>query len=219
MADPLSGAASIITTLDLSAEVLKYLYSVQNASKACKRLRDEVSHVGGLLNALKNLIDAETFSNDSWSATIRSLDKANGPIKQLELILDNLKRKLGRKAFATGLERIARSIQWPFTEREAERLLDKVEQYKSQLSLVLERDHIALSKAIRQDLQALSQTLDDGVRDIHAEMNEGKREVMKLQALQEGRVYHFPTINFEEPALTHQHQLARFESPLTRPLY
>ena len=50
MADLLGGAASIITVLDLSAEVLKYLYSVQNASKACKRLRDEVSHVGGLLN-------------------------------------------------------------------------------------------------------------------------------------------------------------------------
>jgi hypothetical protein len=155
MADPLSGAASIITALDLSAEVLKYLYSVQNASKVCKRLRDEVSQVGGLLNTLKNLIDAETFINDSWSATIRSLDEANGPIKQLERILDNIKRKLERKAFATGLERIARSIQWPFTEREAERLLDKVEQYKSQLSLALEHDHIALSKAIRQDLQAL----------------------------------------------------------------
>jgi septal ring factor EnvC (AmiA/AmiB activator) len=219
MADPLSGAASIITALDLSAEVLKYLYSVQNASKACKRLRDEVSQVGDLLNTLKNLVNAETFINDSWSATIRSLDEANGPIKQLERILDNLKRKLERKAFATRLKRIARSIQWPFTEREAERLLDKVEQYKSQLSLALEHDHIALSKAIRQDLQALSQTLDDGVRDLHAEMNEGKREVMKLQALQEGRVYHFPTINLEGPALTHQHQLARFESPLTGPWY
>ena len=143
--------------------------------------------MGGLLYTLKNLIDAETFTNDSWSATIRSLDEANGPIKQLEQILDNLKRKLERKAFSTGLERIARSIQWPFTEREAERLLDKVEQYKSQLSLTLEHDHIALSKAIRQDLQALGQTLDNGVRDLHVEINEGKREVMKLQALQEGR--------------------------------
>jgi len=85
MADPVGTMVSIITLLDLCAKVLKYLRDVKDGPKDCSRLKTEISLTRGILETLRETVeDAENASQESWSATIWSLNKAEGPLPQLK---------------------------------------------------------------------------------------------------------------------------------------
>jgi hypothetical protein len=175
MADPLSTTASIIALLDLSGKVLKYLRNVKDSPKDCNRLIVEISSTRGILDTLSETVkDAETAPQDAWSATIRSLDKNEGPLKQLGEALTSLHSGLYKAASAKGLTKVAKRLLWPFKKEDAEKLVKTIDRQKLLLMLALENDHVALSKEIQND-----------TRIIRADVKAVKDDVSRLDRRQD----------------------------------
>jgi hypothetical protein len=176
MADPIGATASIITLLDLCVKVLKYLRDVKDGPKDCNRLKMEISSTRGLLETLKETIeDAESAPQEGWSATIRSLNNDEGPLKQLEETLITLHDAFSRAAAAKGLDKISKRFLWPFKKDDAENLIKNVDRQKLLLILALENDHIALSKEIQRD----TRTVRDGIdRLIHSQEDQDRQAII-----------------------------------------
>jgi hypothetical protein len=153
--DPLSVTASIIAVLQLSGTVLKYLVDVKDASADRKSLIREISSTRGILSDLNEIVDGARVSDETWSATIRSLEDPDGLLIVLKTTLTQLATTLGGSASATGIQKVANSLRWSFKQSEVEKILRVIERQKSTLSLALENDHITLSREIRNTTEAI----------------------------------------------------------------
>jgi hypothetical protein len=155
MADPLSIAASINVVLQLSSTVIRYLVDVFDAWFDRGRLIREIKSTRGILSTLNETVDGGRVSDETWSATIRSLEHPEGPLIVLKETLTQLATTLKASASAPGIKRPANSIPWPFKQSEVAKFLRVIERQKSALSLALENDHIALSRDIRENTEAM----------------------------------------------------------------
>jgi len=155
MADPLSVTASIIAVLQLSSTVLRYLLDVKGASEERKVLIREISFTRGILSALNEIVDDVRVSDETWSATIRSLVDPDGPLRVLMTTFQQLETKLKGSASEAGIKTAANSLRWPFKQSEVEKILRILQRQKSTLPLALENDHIALSREIRNYIEAI----------------------------------------------------------------
>ncbi|RYP20071.1 hypothetical protein DL765_002997 [Monosporascus sp. GIB2] len=154
MAEAVGLTASIVTILDLSGKILAYLRDVKDGPKDCNRLKLEVRSTEGILKTLKETVeDAEAEPQEKWSTTIRTLNKDEGPLKQLEEVLHTLNNILEKTASATGLRRIHSKFLWPFKKEDTKKWLDDIERQKSFLLLALENDHLPLSRAILKNVK------------------------------------------------------------------
>ena len=121
--DPLSVTASIIAVLQLSSTVLRYLVDVTDASADRKSLIREIGSTRGILSTLNETVDDVRVSDETWSATIRSLKDPDGPLSVLTTTLQQLATTLKRSASATGIKKAANSLRWPFKQSEVEKIL------------------------------------------------------------------------------------------------
>ena len=90
MADPLSICASIIAVLQLSSTVLRFLVDVKDASADCKSLIRKISSTRGILSTLNETLDYARGSDETWSATVRSLEDPDSPLIVLKTTLTQL---------------------------------------------------------------------------------------------------------------------------------
>ncbi|KAB5575789.1 ankyrin repeat-containing domain protein [Coniochaeta sp. 2T2.1] len=146
MGDPLSAAASIVALLQLSGTVIGYLREIKNRDSP--RLRSVLRSTEGVLQTLQETIeDAQLEPTETWSKTIRTLDGDEGPICQLSAALGSVNALLQRHASGP------RKFLWPFKKGEVDELVQSIETQKLLLTLALENDHVALSKAIHRDIR------------------------------------------------------------------
>jgi hypothetical protein len=176
MADPLSVTASIIAVLQLSSTVLRYLVDVKDASADRKSLIREISSTRGILSTLNETVDDTRVSDETWSATIRSLEYPDGPLIVLKTALTQLATTLKGSASATGIKKAANSLRWPFKQSEVEKILRVIECQKSTLSLALENDHIALSREICNNAEAIRDDVAGLSREFAAARLDAKTE-------------------------------------------
>jgi hypothetical protein len=161
MADAIGATASIISLLDLCAKVLKYLRHVKDGPKDCNRLKMEISSTRGILETLKETVEeAESLPQEGWSATIRSLNTNEGPLKQLEKGLTTLHDELSRVVSTKGLRKVSNRLLWPFKKDDAENLIKSVDRQKLLLMIALENDHVTLSREIQKDTRIVKDGVD-----------------------------------------------------------
>ena len=72
MAEALGVTANILTLLQLSDTVIRYLNEVKNASKDCNQFMTEISATSGVLSSLQKLV-AEQSSLDDTKTKIESI--------------------------------------------------------------------------------------------------------------------------------------------------
>ena len=176
MADPLSFTASIIALLQLSSTVLRYLVDVKDASADRKSLIREISATRGILSTLKETLDDARVSDETWSATVRSLEDPDGPLHVLTTTLQQLTTTLQGSGLTTGIKKAANSIRWPFKQNEVEKILRVIEHQKSTLSLALENDHIVISREIRNNTEAIRDDVAGLSREFAAAQLDGKTD-------------------------------------------
>jgi hypothetical protein len=176
MADPLGVTASIIAVLQLSSTVLGYLVDVKDASANRKSLIREISFTRGILSTLNETVDDARVSDETWSATIRSLEDPDGPLRLLTTTLQQLATTLEDSASTTGIKKSANLLRWPFKQSEVEKILRVIERQKSTLSLALENDHIALSREIRNNTKAIQDDITGLSREFAAARLDAKTD-------------------------------------------
>jgi hypothetical protein len=164
MAEILGCAASMLTVVEAIAYVTKYIRSCKHAPQESQHLVRELSYVRGLLITLRETIDEQEGSNDTWSSTGVLLNNDNGLLPQLQQLLDVLDLRIGGPSREKGLIKLTHALKWPFKESETLKLLNTVERYKGLFELALDNNHIRLSKAIHDDIKHLSATVKE-IRD------------------------------------------------------
>jgi hypothetical protein len=136
--DPLSVTASVIAILQLTAEVVGYLYDVKDAPRECRQCTVEASNLQSLLANLRYHLEDAT-SNDPWYANVKELDVKNGLLDQYKQALEQLRSRV------TSQDRVGKVKQrllWKFSKAEVEGILQRMERLKSVVSVALELDHL-----------------------------------------------------------------------------
>lgn len=131
--DGISGAASLIAVIEVSAKVIslcaQYTIAVKDARKDIERLQRKVADLKEVLGDVKQLLDGRDKAR--LSATLQD------SFVRLEELNSQLDPGKTRKAMSRlGM----RALKWPFASKELERIVVDIERYKQTFILALQVD-------------------------------------------------------------------------------
>lgn len=137
--DGLSGAASVIAVIDLSAKIaslcFQYSVAVKNAKGDIERLRRKVSDIKGILGEVKQLLDGRD------ETLLSATHKLSGSLKECFLQLTELNKQLEPGKTRKAISQVwVRALQWPFTSKEVEMAVARLERYEQTYILALQAD-------------------------------------------------------------------------------
>lgn len=137
--DGLSGAASVIAVIDISAKIasLCYQYSVavKDAKEDIERVQGKVGDITHILQKIKQLLDSKDKTRLSTTQGLfSSLERCVKELKSLEAKLDPGKTRKTMSRF--GL----RALKWPFSSKQVDKIVLDLEGYEQTFSLALQVD-------------------------------------------------------------------------------
>ncbi|KAK0215874.1 hypothetical protein EDD85DRAFT_444625 [Armillaria nabsnona] len=138
-------ASALISLVDATVTVISYLNDIKNAPAERTQLLKELTSLNIFLGTLNSLVQIATepdASTDEWLATVRALDVPDGPFRQLNSLLEDLKRKLAPEMHRTFTTRLAERIMWKFSKEDVEDMLKKVARVKSLVMVAVQQDHM-----------------------------------------------------------------------------
>jgi hypothetical protein len=153
--DGLSGVASVIAVVDISAKIasLCYQYSVEvkHAKGDIERLHRKVNDTKNVLEKLQQLLEKQDESQLSTTRTLPdSLQRCFQELTELEATLQAKLEPSGRRK---AMQRFGfRALNWPFTSKEVEKTVQNLEKYEHTFSLALQVDQTGLVVDISQKL-------------------------------------------------------------------
>ena len=135
--DGLSGAASIIAVIDVSAKIIslcfQYSTAVSNSRKDIERLQKKVSNLKDVFGQVEQLLDGQ----NKTPATHNLSDSLKECLWQLE----ELKTQLEPGKTRNAMSRVGfRALKWPFTSKEVEKCIASLESYEQIYTLALLAD-------------------------------------------------------------------------------
>ncbi|KAF2802873.1 uncharacterized protein BDZ99DRAFT_526977 [Mytilinidion resinicola] len=171
--DGLSGAASVIAVIDISAKVaslcFQYSVEVKHAKGDIERLHQKVNDIKNVLEKLQQLLDKQDKSQLSTTRSLLDpLQRCSQELEELEATLQaKLKPSQGRKK----MQRFGiRALKWPLTSKEVEKAVQNLEKYGNTFSLALQVDQTALTLRIDQKTDTLVLPTAEGASfDSHIE--------------------------------------------------
>ncbi|KAI9665887.1 MAG: hypothetical protein M1821_003822 [Bathelium mastoideum] len=180
--DGLSVAASVISVLQLSSGLIKYLKDVTNAPKDCQQCASEASNLCSLLIDLLYHLKQKK-ADDTWYTTIQALDVENGPLDQYKRSLVLLQSKVGN---CDGMHQLKRRLLWRFNKEDIANILVRMERLKTLVNIAMEMDHmqVKLSRAIKDDttsIQAGLISLKTSTTATEAGINTVRSETRRVQ--------------------------------------
>jgi flagellin-specific chaperone FliS len=137
--DGLSGAASVIAVIDISAKITSICYqystAVKNARDDIERVQRKVSDITQILEKLKQLLDSQDKTR--LSSTYSLLDS----LSQCSRELEDVKAKLDPGKTRKTMSRLGfRALKWPFTSKQVDKIVLTLEGYQQTFLLALQVD-------------------------------------------------------------------------------
>ena len=153
--EPLGATASVIAVIQLSSVVIKYITSAAGSTKERKRLRDEIRACKFILEQINDEVN-DVEEGSTWSKTIKALESRDEshegnhdtPLNGLWVALNIVKVTFERK----GMRKALTTLQWPFEEKEVEKIIATIERAKTLLGLALTNDSRRLIEAVKKSL-------------------------------------------------------------------
>ena len=139
--DGLSGAASVIAVVDISAKIaslcFQYSVAVKNAKEDIGRLQRKVNDIKDVLGEVQQLLGRRDKTR--LSAVNKLLDS----LKKYFLQLEELKTQLEPGKTRRAMSRFGvRALKWPFTSKEVEKIVASLKRYEQTFSLALQVNQI-----------------------------------------------------------------------------
>ncbi|KAF2737776.1 hypothetical protein EJ04DRAFT_487350 [Polyplosphaeria fusca] len=156
--DGLSGAASVIAVIDISAKVaslcLQYSVEVKHAKSDIERLHRKVNDTKIILEKLQQLLDKQGKTQLPTTNTLLDpLQRCSRELKKLEA---TLQAKLEPSGHHKAMQRIGlRALKWPLTSKEVEKTVQNLEKYGHTFSLSLQVDQVALAVRVGRKIDRL----------------------------------------------------------------
>ncbi|KAF2686169.1 hypothetical protein K458DRAFT_416478 [Lentithecium fluviatile CBS 122367] len=170
--DGLSGAASVIAVVDISAKVASLCFQYSVAAKDAKRdigrLQQKVANIKNVLEELQQLVDRQGSQLPSTHKLLESLKECH---KQLQDLEGKLKANLEPSGRRKAMSKLGfRALKWPFTSKEVEKTVQNLENYGNTFSLALQVDQTAVILRVDQKTDTLSLPTAKGASfDSHVE--------------------------------------------------
>jgi hypothetical protein len=138
--DGLSGAASVIAVIDISAKIgslcFQYSMAVKDAKNDIERVQRKVGDITHILETVKQLLDNQDKTR--LSTTQGLFDSLRQCLQDLKDVKVKLEPGKGRKTMSRiGL----RALRWPFTSNQVEKIVSTLDGYKQTFMSALEVDH------------------------------------------------------------------------------
>ncbi|KAF1937030.1 hypothetical protein EJ02DRAFT_306486, partial [Clathrospora elynae] len=155
--DGLSGAASVIAVIDVSAKItalcFQYSIAVKDAKNDIERLERKVGDIERILENIKKLLEGQHKAQFSTTHDLfKSLKQC---LQQLEQLKEQLEPGKTRKAMSRfGV----RALKWPFTSKQVEKIVSDLEGYEHAFTLALQVDQTQLDYDARIYHQKLDLT-------------------------------------------------------------
>jgi hypothetical protein len=135
--DELSGAASVIAVIDLSAKITvlcsQYIAAVKDAKNEIECIEKKVGDIRHLVEGIKKLLDGP---HKSQLSTINGLFKS---LEQCLQQLQQLKEQLEPEETCEGTSRFGvRALKWPFTSKQVKDTLSTLETYEQSFTQALQ---------------------------------------------------------------------------------
>lgn len=135
--DPLSITASITGILTASIKVISILSLVHEAPEFIKAIGVEVNHIRIVVAALRKFLD-RTRQLPPERAALIQIDDVVAILTQTVLTFSELEAFVRSAASRNSLLRLRSRISWPWQQAGADRLLNRLQQHKLTLSLMLQ---------------------------------------------------------------------------------
>jgi hypothetical protein len=137
--DGLSGAASVIAVIDLSAKIIalcfQYSIAVKDAKNDIERIRKKVGDIERVLKSIKKLLDGPHKARLSTThGLFISLKQCLWELQELEEELKPGKTRKTMSRFG------ARALKWPFTSKQVEKIISSMEGYEQTFTLAFQVD-------------------------------------------------------------------------------
>ncbi|KAG1856206.1 hypothetical protein C8R48DRAFT_718727 [Suillus tomentosus] len=157
--DPITSGLTILqliqTIAQASALLYGYVASVCNADSSCQGLLNELSAVGGVLTTVM-AIEWDDPLPPNLSHALSTLMATDGPVAKL---LVELKSILPNEQ-AGKMKTISR-LTWPFKEKEAGAIIDRLKNYCGEITKILAIDTWNTLKEVKHEIQRVNWTLQE----------------------------------------------------------
>jgi predicted RNase H-like nuclease (RuvC/YqgF family) len=135
----LSGVASVIAVIDISAKVLslffQYSVAVKDAKKDIERIQRKVTDIKAVLEKIKQLLDGRD------KARLSTIHELSDSLKECFRELEELKAELEPGKTRKAMSRFGvRALKWPFTSKQVEKIVSGLERYERTFALALQVD-------------------------------------------------------------------------------
>jgi hypothetical protein len=142
--DGISAAASIITLVQISAQIINlcrtYYSQVRDASTDIQRLREEIT---SLQNVLTKVADLANAPDSAELSTLGLLNQPDGPAQQCLTELIALAAKLNPGQGKDTMKQFGlRALKWPFSSKEVGRAVTAIGRHRATFNLALAADQM-----------------------------------------------------------------------------
>ncbi|KAF3343711.1 Putative transporter MCH4 [Verticillium dahliae VDG2] len=159
----LGAAASLGAVIDLSAKVatlcVQYAEAVANAREDIRRLQNQVSQLGVVLQHAKE----KRLAEGPRAELLVVSRKLTSTIAECTGDLRELEKKLSPNPARRFMRRVGfRALKWPFMSQEVNRILSSLERYEKTVLLGLQLDQTTMISEIHEGVRNLaSQATED----------------------------------------------------------
>jgi hypothetical protein len=148
--DGLSGAASVIAVIDVSAKItalcFQYSIAVKDTKNDIERIKKKVIDIKRVLESIKELLDrphkARLFTTHSL---LKSLKQCLLELQGLEEELEPSKTRKAMSKFGM------RALKWPFTSKQVEKIVLSMNGYEQTFTLALQVDQTQVLYSLPSD--------------------------------------------------------------------
>jgi hypothetical protein len=136
--DGLSGAASVIAVIDISAKITaacyQYYTAVKDAKDDVERVQRKVSNITHVLEKLKPLYSQDKKRLSTTHGLSDSLEQWLRDMEDMRMKLDpgKTRKTMSRIGF--------RALKWPFTSKQVDKIVSTLEGYEQTFGLALQVD-------------------------------------------------------------------------------
>jgi hypothetical protein len=137
----LSGAASVIAVIDMSAKItslcFQYSIAIRDAKKDIERVQRKVGDITRVLEKAKELLDGRDKARLPATHTLfASLKECLQELEDLKTELEPGKTRKAMTRFGV------RALKWPFTSKQVEKIVSRLEGYEQTFTLVYQVDQM-----------------------------------------------------------------------------
>jgi hypothetical protein len=148
--DGLSGAASVIAVIDVSAKItalcFQYSIAVEDAKNDIERIKKKVYDIKRVLESIKELLDGP---HKAQLSTTHGLLKS---LKQCLLELQGLEEELEPSKTRKAISKFRmRALKWPFTSKQVEKIVLSMNGYEQTFTLALQVDQTQVLYSLPSD--------------------------------------------------------------------